>query len=302
MPPRSPVAGREAGTPPRRRCALARIRHGRLSHRDWCGSVSVGRRIHCDLWLAGFGLGHEQLRVLEVDRRQFAARNNHACTQLGRRPQLLREVLGHANAAVGGRIARQHAFVQRHPGPGDALHEWHRRIAVQIGAVVAVLLDDAEDAHRSRMSGHAGRDRPLRDPHAVAEKRHPLVIDRDDDLQRTLRHFAEAHFFFRLGPFPPRRRGAQPSTGDRCRIAVIAIPAVGTEEAPTRSGVRRDPEADEQGRSGARDQCTMQRSATANIRWEGERPREFRQSVFSWDFLDLFALSGSPGLLMASPR
>jgi hypothetical protein len=47
------------------------------------------------------------------------------------------------------------------------------------------------------------------------------MIDRDDDLQRALRHFPEAHLFVRLGPFPSRR-DALPATADICRIAEIA--------------------------------------------------------------------------------
>ena len=118
----------------------------------------------------------------EVDRGELVVSHDDAYAEVGDGPQLLGEVMRHANAAVRGRITRQHAFVQRDPRPGDALHVRHRRIAVEIGVVIAVLLDDAEDARRRRMAGHAGGDRPLRHAHAIAKERHFLVADRNDDL------------------------------------------------------------------------------------------------------------------------
>ncbi len=38
------------------------------------------------------------------------------------------------------------------------------------------------------MAGHAGRDRRMRDRLAVGVKRQALLLDRDDDLQRSFRH------------------------------------------------------------------------------------------------------------------
>src|SRR5262249_15000494 len=94
------------------------------------------------------------------------------------------------------------------PRPGDALHVRHRRIAVEIGVVIAVLLDDAEDARWRRTAGHAGGDRPLRHAHAIAKEHHLLIADRNDDLQWTFRHLAKTHILL-LGPglFPFRGRG-----------------------------------------------------------------------------------------------
>src|SRR6516164_8816342 len=89
----------------------------------------------------------------EFDRSEVVVSHDDAYAEVGNGPQLLGEVMRHANAAVRGRITRQHAFVQRHPRPGDALHVRHRRIAVEIGVVIAVLLDDAEDARWRRTAG-----------------------------------------------------------------------------------------------------------------------------------------------------
>src|SRR4029453_10162647 len=156
----------------------------------------------------------------EFDRSEVVVSHDDSYAEIGDGPQLLGEVVRHANAAMRGRIARQHAFVQRHPGPGDALHVWHRRIAVEVGPVVAVLLDDAEDARRRRTAGHAGGDRPPRPAAAIAKERDFLAADGNDDLQRTLRHLAKIRILLRLGlflsrgPTPglagggyPRRRG-----------------------------------------------------------------------------------------------
>src|SRR2546430_4040290 len=110
--------------------------------------------------------------------------------------------MGHANAAVRGRMSGQLAFVKRYSRPGDALHVGHWRAAVDVGMTIPVLLDHAEDTHRRAMASHAGRDRPLRDPHAVAEQGHFLRVDRHHELQRTLRYFAEPGLFLGLGFFP----------------------------------------------------------------------------------------------------
>src|SRR5262249_27664598 len=144
----------------------------------------------------------------EFDRSEVVVSHDDSYAEIGDGPQLLSEVVRHANAAMRGRIARQHAFVQRHPRPGDALHVWHRRIAVEVGVVVAVLLDDTEDARRRRTAGHAGGDRPLRHAHAIAKKRHFLATDGNDDLQRTLRHLAKTRILLGLGLFLSRGRNA----------------------------------------------------------------------------------------------
>ena len=60
--------------------------------------------------------------------------------------------IGHADAAMGSRIAREHAGMHGDARPGNPLHVGHRRAAVDIGVVKFVLLNDAEDAHRRRMS------------------------------------------------------------------------------------------------------------------------------------------------------
>src|SRR5689334_4248835 len=66
--------------------------------------------------------------------------------------------------------------------------------------VIAVFFDDAENAGRSWMAGHAGRHCALRHAHAIAVERDFLRPHIDDDLQRPLRHLAEADLLLGLSP------------------------------------------------------------------------------------------------------
>src|SRR5687768_117772 len=102
--------------------------------------------------------------MLEFDWSQFIARDDNARPELGGWPQLRGEITRQANASVRGRITGQHTLVQRHARPGEALHVRHWSIAVEIGPVMAVLLEDAEHTQWGRMTGGAGGDRALRHP------------------------------------------------------------------------------------------------------------------------------------------
>ena len=114
-------------------------------------------------------------------------RHHHAHAHPRHAPQLGGELMGQADAAVRGRIAGQHALVHGHARPGDALHERHRRTAVDVGAVVAVLLDHAEHADRRREARAPARHRALRVEAAAAVGGDALLGDRDDDEMHRLR-------------------------------------------------------------------------------------------------------------------
>src|SRR5580658_4634226 len=103
------------------------------------------------------------------------------------------------------------ALVQGDAGPGDALHERHRRAAVDIGAVEALLADNAEYPGRRRQSGHAGGDQRFGDFRTVGIEVELLLIDGNDDLHRTFRQHAERFLadvfgFLGLGLVPDPRR------------------------------------------------------------------------------------------------
>src|SRR6516165_4617478 len=108
------------------------------------------------------------MRVLERHRFEFIAGDDYPHPELGEHPQPGRETLRQADAAVRSRVTDVDAYVHGDARPGDALHVGHRRAAIDIGMVVAILLDDAEHAHRGGMTGHSGRYRRLGDLRAVA--------------------------------------------------------------------------------------------------------------------------------------
>ena len=150
-----------------------------------------------DRRLGRLGLRPEQARMGEIGRDHVVARHDHARPEPGDLPKPEGEIMGQADAAMRGRIARQRAFMQRDARPGDAFHEGHGRIAIEIGMVEAVLLDDAEHARRGRAARHAGRNRALGDPSPIAVERDVLIGDRDHDLERALRRGGQV--FCRLG-------------------------------------------------------------------------------------------------------
>ena len=104
-------------------------------------------------------LVHEQMRIGELDRFQVRSRDDHAHAEPGQAVQPDRKIVRHADAAMRCRMADIFALMQRHARPGDALHEGHRRVAVDIGTVEDLLLDDAEHAERRRQAA-ARRWRP----------------------------------------------------------------------------------------------------------------------------------------------
>ena len=77
--------------------------------------------------------------------------------------------------------------MHRDTRPGDALHERHRRTAIDVGVVHLVLLDDAEHAHRRRMPLHARRHRAFGEEAVGIVDPDLLLVDRDRDDQGSLR-------------------------------------------------------------------------------------------------------------------
>jgi hypothetical protein len=84
------------------------------------------------------------------------------------------------------RPARNHALMHGDARPGDPLHEKHRRVVIEIRAVPAILLDDAEHAGRRRMARDPGRDARTCDGVTIRIKGELLLVDRDDDAEHPL--------------------------------------------------------------------------------------------------------------------
>ena len=142
---------------------------------------------------------HEQFGVRQLDRLRVVGRYDHAHAHARHAPQLGRELVRQADAAVRGRIAGQDALVHGHARPGDALHEGHGRAAVDVGAMVPVLLNDAEHARRRGKAGPPGRDRALPVVAGGAVGRYALLGDGDDDEVHGLQLRGLLSFLLRDG-------------------------------------------------------------------------------------------------------
>ena len=79
------------------------------------------------------------------------------------------------------------AGMQGNARPGDALHEGHRCAAIDVGTMKFLFLDDAENAHRRWMIGHAGRNRTLGKQAIGVVKAQLLLRDGDRNDERALR-------------------------------------------------------------------------------------------------------------------
>ena len=143
----------------------------------------------------------------KAGRGHLAGGDDDPRAHLGPVPHLHGKGHGHADAAMRGRIARQHAGMHGDAGPGDPLHIGHRRAAIDVGMMQLLFLDDAEHAHRRRMALHARGDRRFREEAVGVVDPQLLLVDRDRDDQRSLR----------LGRLPfPAPRSSWPDGGGPC--------------------------------------------------------------------------------------
>src|SRR6516165_813295 len=110
------------------------------------------------------------MRIGELGGLEFKVRNDDARVEFGEAVQLDGEIMWHADAAMRRSMADTFAFVHGDAGPGDTLHVRHRGTAVDVRPVEDLFLNDAEDAQRCWQARHSGRDRSIRDMHAVAIK------------------------------------------------------------------------------------------------------------------------------------
>ena len=146
------------------------------------------RRIR--LWLGcrlRYDLLRDQQRMRKARGRHLAGGDDDPRAHLGPVPHLHGEGHRHADAAMRRRIAREHAGMHGDARPGDPLHVRHRRAAIDVGMVQLVFLDDAENAHRGRMTLHARGNRSFREEAVGVVDLQALFLDRDRDDQRSLR-------------------------------------------------------------------------------------------------------------------
>jgi hypothetical protein len=104
---------------------------------------------------------------------------------LGGFEEVLRERQGEVHASVRRGIAREISGVQEYSGPRESLREGHGGIIVLLGMMGRVFGQDAKDAGRGRISRPAGAHRRLTDLDAVSINERHLVINVDNDQDRT---------------------------------------------------------------------------------------------------------------------
>jgi hypothetical protein len=124
----------------------------------------------------------EQMRISELLRPKFGARDDNTRPELGQSPQVRGEFVQHADTAMRSRVAHPDALVDSHARPGYALHVGHGRLAIDIGTVSPALLDNAEHARWRRVIGYSGRYQRIRNLPAVAVEVKLLLIDGNDEL------------------------------------------------------------------------------------------------------------------------
>jgi len=176
--------------------AIASLTSGGISMRantcaGPCGGGAIIDRIGRRRDFGRYFLVHEQMRIGELGGLEFRVRNDDARVELGEAVQPHGEIMRHADAAMRRSMADTFAFVHGDAGPCDTLHVRHRRTAVDVRAVEDLFLNDAENAQRRRQARHSGRDRSIRDMHAIAIKVQLLLIDRNENLQRPFLNLAE---------------------------------------------------------------------------------------------------------------
>lgn len=120
----------------------------------------------------------------ERRRRNVLPADDHALVPLGNAEHALGEFVGQPDAAVRGGITRQNALMHGDPRPGDPLHEWHRRIAVEVRMMHALLADNREQPSRRRVAGPAGRNRRSRIKAIARIDGDVLAVQRDDEKHR----------------------------------------------------------------------------------------------------------------------
>ena len=116
----------------------------------------------------------------KIDRGSVVRRDDHPHPDPRLVEQLLGKAVGHADAAVRGRIAGQWPAVQCDAIPGDALHVRHPSIVIHAGVMVLVLLEDGKDPGGRFASPDAGRHRCAKYPAIGVVERDLLGLDRYD--------------------------------------------------------------------------------------------------------------------------
>ena len=122
--------------------------------------------------------------MIDQMRHRPVARHDDIVADRGDLEQLGRKGEWQPDAAMRGRISGNHAGMQRRAGPGDPVHERHRRAAINVGVMESLLFEDAENASLGGMAGHAGRDLGRGDERRAAIDIELLLLERNHQHHR----------------------------------------------------------------------------------------------------------------------
>jgi len=114
----------------------------------------------------------EETGMLDQLRNEPIARNDDVVTDRRDLEQLGCKGKGQSDATMRRRIARDDTGVKRGAGPGNPVHPGHRGPAIDVGVVVSLLLEDAEDAQLGSVARHSRRYARGRD-----ERHAPINVD-----------------------------------------------------------------------------------------------------------------------------
>ncbi len=148
--------------------------------------VAAGRAVRCGRGQRQLLAGRvrlEELGMVDGGGENIVAHDDHAQADIRQREELLGERVWQAYAPVRRRLARQHARVQGDAGPGDALHEGHVAVFIDVGGVHLLLLHHAVDAGGGLVAGRAARHRRLQDLALGVVDGDALIVERHDRQQ-----------------------------------------------------------------------------------------------------------------------
>src|SRR5262249_45495449 len=102
--------------------------------------------------------------MINRNRPNVAWRHDYAHAKPCRAEQPFGKVVGQPDAAVRCGVSRKRSTVERDARPSEALHVRHEGIVIEVGVVLDLFLEDAEDTWSGLAAVVAGRHRATHNP------------------------------------------------------------------------------------------------------------------------------------------
>src|SRR5262245_1100879 len=118
--------------------------------------------------------------MINRNRPNVAWRHDYADAKPWRAEQPFGKVVGQPDAAVRCGVSRKRSTVERDARPSEALHVRHEGIVIEVGVVLDLFLEDAEDTGWRLAALLAARHWRSHDPAFVIVNRDLLVAQRND--------------------------------------------------------------------------------------------------------------------------